>query len=57
MLLKFQDFADKLELPSSSSSACNKSFTPNEEAIAMILGMGFSRGQAIKALKATVTDY
>lgn len=28
-------------------------FVPNDEALSMIMGMGFTRDQAIKALKAT----
>lgn len=28
-------------------------FTPNEDALAMVMGMGFTREQATKALKAT----
>ena len=51
-----KDFADKLELPSSKKSS-SSSFQPNEEAVMMIVGMGFTKDQAIKALKATVSYF
>lgn len=39
------------EIPGAKKSS---SFTPNEEALAMIMSMGFNTDQATKALKATV---
>ena len=38
----------------SSDAATTDNFTVNEDAIAMLSSMGFTRDQAIKALKATV---
>lgn len=46
------DFGLPFEIPGAKKSS---SFTPNEEALAMIMSMGFNRDQAIKALKATVS--
>jgi len=46
------DFAEKLELPSASKTP-SSSFTPSEDALMMIQGMGFSMEHAVKALKAT----
>ncbi|ESP01113.1 hypothetical protein LOTGIDRAFT_238331 [Lottia gigantea] len=44
------DFTVPLQLPGSTS---NKTFVPNDEALTMIMAMGFTRDQSIKALKAT----
>ncbi|XP_076451842.1 ubiquitin carboxyl-terminal hydrolase 5-like [Babylonia areolata] len=44
------DFAEPLQVAGSNKSA---DFVPNEDAIMMISAMGFTRPQAIKALKAT----
>ncbi|XP_053379534.1 ubiquitin carboxyl-terminal hydrolase 5-like [Mercenaria mercenaria] len=44
------DFGMPFEVPGAKKSS---SFTPNEEALAMIMSMGFNRDQATKALKAT----
>lgn len=44
------DFSDPF-VPPGTESASN--FTPNPDALPMIMGMGFSRDQAVKALKAT----
>ena len=50
-MLKFDLFILFTIVPTSSSS----SFTPIEEALMMIMSMGFTRDQGIKALKATVS--
>ena len=47
----FPDFATPLDLGGARSS---KSFVPSEDGVAMIMAMGFSRDQAVKALKNTV---
>ena len=44
------DFAVPLSVPGSSATE-----SVNEEAVAMIISMGFTQSQAIKALKATVS--
>ncbi|XP_070182995.1 ubiquitin carboxyl-terminal hydrolase 5-like [Littorina saxatilis] len=44
------DFGDPLQLVAKGKTS---EFVPNEDALAMISSMGFSRPQAIKALKAT----
>lgn len=44
------DFGLPFEVPGAKKSS---SFTANEEALAMIMSMGFTREQALKALKAT----
>ncbi|XP_026476766.1 ubiquitin carboxyl-terminal hydrolase 5 isoform X1 [Ctenocephalides felis] len=46
------DFADPFVPPGLDRKSDN-SFVPNDEALSMIMGMGFTRDQAIKALKAT----
>ncbi|XP_033328036.2 ubiquitin specific protease 5 [Megalopta genalis] len=46
------DFADPFVPPGFDLQKKDK-FTANEEAVAMVVGMGFTREQAIKALKAT----
>lgn len=43
------DFSDPFVPPGTEGS----SFTPNLEAVPIIMGMGFTKDQAIKALKAT----
>ena len=48
------DFADPFVMPGAKKST-SSSFTPNEEALMMIMSMGFTRDQGIKALKATVS--
>jgi uncharacterized UBP type Zn finger protein len=47
----FTDFALPFKVPGAKKSS---SFTPNEEAVGIIMSMGFVREQAIKALQATV---
>ena len=49
------DFTSPLRLPGSQSST--QSFVPNEESLMMVMSMGFTKEQAIKALKATVSLY
>lgn len=44
------DFSDPFVPPGTESIS---SFAPNPEALPMIMGMGFTRDQAVKALKAT----
>lgn len=46
------DFSTPFRLPGQQNKK-QDSFTPNEESLVMIMSMGFSREQAIKALKAT----
>ncbi|XP_046375139.2 ubiquitin carboxyl-terminal hydrolase 5-like [Haliotis rufescens] len=46
------DFAAPLVLPNSAAAGGGQ-FTPNEESLVMIMSMGFTRDQAVKALKAT----
>ncbi len=46
------DFAEPLVVASRKSGAA---FIPNEEALVMIMSMGFNKHQATKALKATVS--
>ena len=41
-------------VPPGGGSKKSGSFVPNEDAVVMIMGMGFTRDQAIKALKETV---
>lgn len=48
----FTDFGMPFEVPGAKKSS---SFTPNEEALAMVMTMGFNTEQATKALKATVS--
>lgn len=48
----FTDFGMPFEVPGAKKSS---SFTPNEEALAMVMSMGFNTEQATKALKATVS--
>jgi ubiquitin carboxyl-terminal hydrolase 5/13 len=43
------DFSDPFVPPGTESSQ----FIPNSEALATIISMGFTQGQAVKALKAT----
>ena len=49
------DFGDPLVLPSGGVSTSQTAFVANEEYVANIMGMGFSRDHAIKALKSTVS--
>uniref|UniRef100_A0A1B6CS55 Ubiquitin carboxyl-terminal hydrolase 14 n=1 Tax=Clastoptera arizonana TaxID=38151 RepID=A0A1B6CS55_9HEMI len=44
------DFADTFVVPGTNS---DKNFVPNEESLSMIMGMGFTKTQATKALKET----
>lgn len=44
------DFSDPFIPPGTESAS---SFTPNPEALPLIMGMGFTREHAVKALKAT----
>ena len=46
------DFAEPLSVP---GSGAKEKESVNEEAVGMIISMGFTRAQAIKALKATVS--
>ena len=46
----FADFNEPLRLPQSKSSSAAIS----EESVAILMSMGFTKDQAIKALKATV---
>ena len=46
------DFAEPLSVP---GSGAKEKESVNEEAVGMIVSMGFTRAQAIKALKATVS--
>lgn len=46
------DFADPFVMPGTKKTSSAK-FEPNEEALMMIMSMGFTREQATKALKAT----
>ena len=48
------DFAAPFVMPGAKKSS-SSTFTPNEEALMMIMSMGFTRDQGIKALKATVS--
>ncbi|KAK6177619.1 hypothetical protein SNE40_015681 [Patella caerulea] len=45
------DFSVPLQLPSSGGKS--QAFVPNDEALSMIMAMGFNKDQATKALKAT----
>ncbi|XP_076762013.1 ubiquitin specific protease 5 [Xylocopa sonorina] len=47
------DFADPFVPPGINASTKKDKFVVNEEAVAMVMGMGFTKEQAIKALKAT----
>ncbi len=47
------DFGEPLVIPSAVAPAAADG--PSEEAISMILDMGFTRPQALKALHSTVT--
>ncbi|XP_034176888.1 ubiquitin specific protease 5 [Osmia lignaria lignaria] len=47
------DFAEPFVPPGVDAKSGKERFTPNEEALAMVMGMGFTREQATKALKAT----
>ncbi|KAJ4442782.1 ubiquitin carboxyl-terminal hydrolase 5 [Periplaneta americana] len=48
------DFADPFVPPGTDRTSGGKSsFVPNEEAVSMIMMMGFTRAQSIRALKAT----
>lgn len=51
------DFASPFVPPGVAKKADNSkpSFVPNEDGLAMIMSMGFSREQATKALKNTVS--
>jgi ubiquitin carboxyl-terminal hydrolase 5/13 len=46
------DFNDPFEVPGNKASS-GAAFTPNDDALAMIMSMGFNKDQATKALKAT----
>ena len=48
------DFGDPFVMPGAKKSS-SSTFIPNEEALMMIMSMGFSREQGTKALKATVS--
>lgn len=47
------DFAEPFVPPGIDTKPGKTSFKPNEEALAMVMSMGFTREQATKALKAT----
>ncbi|XP_059469989.1 ubiquitin carboxyl-terminal hydrolase 5 [Neocloeon triangulifer] len=47
------DFSDPFVPPGTQATGGNSDFVPDEEAVAMILSLGFSRAQAVKALKET----
>ncbi|KAL1463523.1 hypothetical protein WDU94_015268 [Cyamophila willieti] len=47
------DFSDPFVVPGMTAPAASSDFVPNEDAIESITGMGFTRAQAIKALKET----
>ena len=49
------DFNQPLQLPTGGGSQTAGSFVPDENALAMIMSMGFTVEQATKALKATVS--
>ena len=49
------DFAEPLQLTKKSGGGAS-AFVPNEDAVAMVMAMGFNRDQAIKALKNTVSN-
>lgn len=55
-LFTFADFANPLILPGSSGPGSTSAATdpPPEDCVATIVSMGFSRDQALKALRATV---
>ena len=59
ILLKFMrpDFAEPLVLPGATATKAKAAFVPDEEGVGMVMGMGFSRDQAIRALKETVGLY
>ena len=52
LLLRSSDFTAPLSVP---GGGAKESESVNEEAVAMIVSMGFTQDQAIKALKATVS--
>ncbi|XP_076283534.1 ubiquitin specific protease 5 [Lasioglossum baleicum] len=47
------DFADPFVPPGFDANPKKDKFTVNEDALAMVMGMGFTKEQAVKALKAT----
>ena len=47
-------FQSPAPAPSSSSSSSSTTPGPDEESVAMVMSLGFSQEQAIRALKATV---
>ncbi|XP_014252821.1 ubiquitin carboxyl-terminal hydrolase 5 [Cimex lectularius] len=47
------DFADPFVPPGTEMSSAQSKFTPNPEAVQMLMGMGFTENQVTKALKAT----
>ncbi|XP_053985117.1 ubiquitin carboxyl-terminal hydrolase 5 [Hylaeus anthracinus] len=47
------DFADQFVPPGIDAKPGKDKFTPNEDAVAVVVGMGFTSEQAVKALKAT----
>ena len=55
LVMRCVDFGDPLVLPSGGVSTSQTAFVANEEYVANIMGMGFSRDHAIKALKSTVS--
>lgn len=56
--LLLTDFADPFVLPGgTASSSSSESFQPNEESLMMIMSMGFTKEQATKALKNTVSKH
>ena len=50
----FADFSEPLQL---SGPKKKSDFAVNEDGVAMILSMGFSQEQAVRALKATVSIF
>ena len=51
-ILYFLDFSAPLSIPGSGASGLS---AVNEEAVGMIIAMGFTRPQAVKALESTVS--
>ena len=50
------DFAEPLQLTGSGGGAGGAQFVPSEDSITVLMGLGFTREQCVRGLKATVSD-